>query len=234
MHLKQINLNPQSYPTRDFYPFNLSIFQNTNSIQLNSSISFFIGENGSGKSTLLRSIANAAKIHIWDSADHYQLELNDYENQLHASIQLEWQKERPYGAFFSSDNFKYFARTLERWAKNDPQMLDYFGGESLLTKSHGQCNMTFFSNRFKLEGLYLLDEPEAALSPKKLLELMDLIRKTSKTNRAQYIVATHSPLLMSIPEAEIFSFDGSCIDRIKYVDTDYFKIYQEFLSRFKS
>jgi predicted ATPase len=90
--------------------------------------------------------------------------------------------------------------------------------------------MEFFKTRFQRKGLYLLDEPENALSPKMQLELLRLLRQFSKRGDAQFIIATHSPLILAFPDAEIYSFDGNCIHRVTYEDTDYYRIYRDFLS----
>ena len=93
--------------------------------------------------------------------------------------------------------FKDFTHVLDEWAVSDPGQLEYFGGELLVTQSHGQSMMSYFRARYKIRGIYLLDEPETALSPKSQLELLDIINKNSLTGQAQFIIATHSPLLLA-------------------------------------
>lgn len=112
----------------------------------------------------------------------------------------------------------------------DAGCLDYFGRSSLIVKSHGQSHMAFFKNRFARKGLYLLDEPENALSPKRQLELLGLLRQFSLRGDVQFIIATHSPILLALPEAEICSFDDGPIHRVAYEETDYYRIYRDFLN----
>ena len=105
-----------------------------------------------------------------------------------------------------------------------------FGNKSLFNQSHGQSHMSFFKNRFKIKGLFLLDEPENALAPKKQMQLLKLLIKMSKKGHAQFIIATHSPILLSCPEAEIYNFDNKKIKKIKYKNTEYYKFYKDFLN----
>jgi len=119
---------------------------------------------------------------------------------------------------------------LEEWATTDPGQLELFGGKSLVTQSHGQSLMSFFRSRYKLEGLYLLDEPETALSPSSQLELLQLLSKNAKAGHAQFIVATHSPILLACEEATIYSFDKMPVSTVKYEDTEHFRVYRDFLN----
>ena len=230
MHINKVSLLSDQYPSTNVYPFSLEIFRTTPHLEFDTPITFFIGENGSGKSTLLRAITRKCGIHIWSNMDKRRFDDNPYEDELHRFIDIAWTKGNVPGAFFSSELYNYFARSLDDWAKNDPGLLEYFGGKSLLSQSHGQSVMSFFESRYALEGVYLLDEPETALSPRRQLELLRLLCAIRKKGHAQFIIATHSPILLSCPEAKIFSFDTSPIRPIDYESTDYFKVYKDFLS----
>jgi predicted ATPase len=118
---------------------------------------------------------------------------------------------------------------LDEWAATDAGQLEYFGGKSLLTQSHGQSIMSFFRARYAIKGLYLLDEPETALSPRTQLTLLDLLEKMSAAGHAQFVIATHSPILLSCPGATIYSFDSVPIAPIRYRETDHYKIYKDFM-----
>ena len=133
------------------------------------------------------------------------------------------------GSFFAAEIFRHFAEALDQWGINDAGCLHYFGNGSLLLKSHGEAHMSFFETRFKRKGLYLLDEPENALSPKTQLELLQELRRFIMKGDVQFIIATHSPILLALPEAEIYSFDAAPIHRVAYEDTDYYRIYRDFL-----
>lgn len=230
MHIVNIRLLPDRYPARDLYPFNLDIFRATDRLDLAGPVTFFVGENGTGKSTLLRAIAMKCNIHIWEGLERTRFHYNPYERELHNYIELEWSEGPVPGAFFASEIFRNFAVNLDEWASMSPATLDYFGGRSLMEQSHGQCHMSFFRNRFKLRGIYLLDEPENALSPGRQIELLALLNEMAGQGHAQFIIATHSPILLALPGADIYSFDRAPISTVRYEDTEHFRIYREFMN----
>jgi len=230
MHIQRVRICSDTFPTRECYPFNLEIFSGTPEITLSRPVTFFIGENGTGKSTLLRAIAQNCGIFIWEDAGRRRFHYNPHENDLYRHIVVEWTKEIVPGSFFSSEIFRYFAEVLDEWAVADPDQLTYFGNESLMEKSHGQSHMAFFRSRFQREGIYLLDEPENALSPRMQIALLKVFRDISSNGNAQFIIATHSPILLAYPEAEIFSFNHIPIQKVAYEDTDYFRVYRDFLN----
>jgi predicted ATPase len=127
---------------------------------------------------------------------------------LYKSILIEWNGEKVKGSFFASEIFRHFTEILDTWGVADPGCLDYFGNGSLVLKSHGQSHMNFFETRFRRKGLYLLDEPENALSPKMQIGLLRLLRQLISRGDVQFIIATHSPILLAFPDAEIFTFDA--------------------------
>lgn len=229
--LEQVNIHSEKFPVLNFYPFKLKIFQNTESVTFKSPVTLFIGENGTGKSTLLKAIAYRCGIHIWQSEFNLRCEKNPYEEDLYKTISVQWGKQGMVpGSFFGSQIFSHFAKNLEEWALNDTQMLNYFGGKSLITQSHGQSLMSYFQSRYTIKGLYFLDEPETALSPSSLIDLLNLLIKISRQGHAQFIIATHSPFLMACPDAGIYSFDAPVIEPIAYEDTAYYRIYKNFMA----
>jgi len=230
MHIIHVELLQEKYPTWDYYPFNLELLQRTRSIEFTSPITFFIGENGSGKSTLLRAIADKAFMHIWESPAIRRIKPNPYERKLVNAVDVTWADGRVPGSFFGSQVFNYFTNLLEEWAVADPGLIDYFGGHSLVTLSHGQSLIAFFKSRYKTKGLYLLDEPETALSPKSQLDLVHVLSEASLNGSAQFIIATHSPILLSTPGAAIYSFDSAPIQPVSYEDTPHFQFYRDFLN----
>jgi predicted ATPase len=229
MHLKNVTLHPERYPTQDSYPFCLPILQNTRQVILETPVTLFAGENGTGKSTLLEAIAIACGIHIWRNTERSRPEYNPYEDQLHQYISVEWKNGRVPGSFFGSKIFQYFAEVLDEWAAADRGQLNYFGGTSLTTQSHGQSLMSFFRSRYQIKGLYLLDEPETALSPRSQIGLLNLIRNMIADGHAQFIIATHSPILLACPCATIYSFDHSTVLPVNYEETDHYRLYKSFL-----
>ena len=231
MHLKAVTLNPKRYPTTEHYPFNLALFQKKQRITLDSPVTFFVGENGSGKSTLLEAVTRKCGIYIWQGLQRPRFNASPYEKGLYRTIGIEWSdgKKVP-GSYFGSQIFNNFAQILDEWLTMDPGLIEYFGGKSLMAQSHGQSLMTFFQSRLKIKGLYLLDEPETALSPKTQLSLLRLLHEISQTGAAQFIIATHSPILLACPDAQILSFDAIPVSRIAYHDTDHYRIYKEFMN----
>jgi len=134
------------------------------------------------------------------------------------------------GSYFGSEIFNDFRKIVDTWAASDPGQLKYFGGKSLVTQSHGQSMMSFFESRYKIKGIYFLDEPETALSPNSQLKLLEIIRKNTENGHAQFIIATHSPILLAYENARIYSFDYKSIKLIDYKDTDHYKLYTRILS----
>ena len=229
MHLKKINIDPEKFPTREQYPFNLDIFIKTRTISLDLPVSFFVGENGSGKSTLLEAIAQRCGIHIWRGIQTPRFQSSPYEDKLYHAVSVEWEAGEVPGSFFAAQIFQNFSSILDGWAQTDPEIIGYFGGKSLTAQSHGESLMSFFKARFGIQGLYLLDEPETALSPKSLLELLQLLIQMSRAGHAQFIIATHSPILMACPQAAIFSFDQSPLRTIEYEKTEHYQLYKHFM-----
>ena len=230
MHLKSVRLHPDRYPTREHYPFNLQIFRQTPRLAFETPVTLFAGENGTGKSTLLEAIARRAGIHIWREGGRTRYRYNMYEDKFYRGISLEWTDDLVPGSFFGSSVFQDFARILDEWAATDPGQLDYFGGQSLLTQSHGQSIMAFFRARYAIRGLYLLDEPETALSPKTQIALLELLTKMGNAGHAQFVIATHSPILLACPGATIYSFDQTPIAPVQYEHTDHYRVYRAFMA----
>lgn len=229
MHIRSLRILHDTFPTGAFYPFSLDVFKKTDLIAFSRPVTFFIGENGTGQSTLLRAIAGCCQIHIWEEHEGRRDPENRYEDLLHRSLRIQWADGKVPGSFFSSENFRHFAEALDHWGRANAGCLDYFGARFLIVKSHGQSHMTFFTNRFAKKGLYLLDEPENALSPRRQLELLGLLRQLSARGDVQFIIATHSPILLALPVAEIYTFDTSPIKKVRNEDTDYYRIYRDFL-----
>jgi predicted ATPase len=229
LHLKEVRLLPEQYPTRNHYPFNIDVLQKTRSITFSSPVTFFVGENGSGKTTLLEALARRCHIHIWSGIERTRSVVNRYEETFFLYIEVEWREDIVPGSFFSSQIFRNFAQLVDEWEADNPGQIDYFGGKSLIAQSHGQSIMSFFKSRYKIKGLYLLDEPETALSPKSQLELLKLLQEMGSLGHAQFIVATHSPILLACPGSVIYSFDHTPMKTIQYEDTEYYRIYKTFM-----
>jgi predicted ATPase len=228
-HLKSVTFYPDSYPSTDAYPFNLSIFRKTMQIVFNAPVTLLVGENGSGKSTFLEALAEKCEIHIWRNDERRRFRNNPYENHLWRYVSVDWADGVVPGSFFSSKIFQDFARMLDEWAAASPALLNYFGGESLLTQSHGQSIMAFFRARYRIKGLYLLDEPETALSPNTQIEMLKLLTLMARAGHAQFIIATHSPIILACPNATIYDFDRPAVTPVEYEETKHYRIYEDFM-----
>ena len=229
-HLLKITLLKERFPTNNYYPFCLPLISKTRELKFNNPVTIFVGENGSGKSTLLEAIALACGVYIWSDPAVTRVVRNKYEKQLSRYVIPHWRNGKVPGAFFGAETFKDFTYYLEEWASSDPALLDYFGGKSLLTQSHGQSMMSYFRSRYQLKGIYFLDEPETALSPKTQLELMKIIKENSQAGHAQFVMATHSPILLACNNATIYNFNEIPVNKIAYKETEHYQVYKEFLT----
>jgi predicted ATPase len=230
MFLQKVTFRPELYPSTSGYPFGLGLFRETGEIRLENAVTFFVGENGSGKSTLLKAIARRCAIHIWEEPERGRCVKNPLADELYRYIDAHWTGEPVPGAFFASELFHHFATNVDDWASISPDILKYYGDRSLLTQSHGQYHMSYFRNRYSRKGLYLLDEPENALSPATQLQFLDLILEYAAAGHAQFIIATHSPILLAMPGASILSFDGPRVNAVSYEDTSHYRIYRLILN----
>jgi len=230
MHLSSVTINHNRFPTTDAYPFNLPILQKKHTIEFQSPVTVFTGENGAGKSTLLRALCHRCNIHIWEGMHRTQYKINRYENMLHQALDIQWTNGSVPGSFFSPELFRNFSQLVDEWASSNPGLLEYFGGKSLITQSHGQSCMAYFKSIYKVKGLHFMDEPETALSPGTQIGLLNVLTEMSTAGHAQFIISTHSPILMSCRKAELYSFDNNSIERTSYKKTAHYKIYRDFFS----
>jgi predicted ATPase len=230
MHITKVQINTESCPTDRCYPFNIPIFRETPELTFRRPVTFFVGENGSGKSTLLEAITRKCGIHIWDKPKRHLAHENPYETRLADYITVTWANGRVPGSLFRAETFREFADFLDDVALCDPGRLKYHGGRILNMLSHGEAILSYFSGRYHIEGLYLLDEPESALSPSSEIKFLKLLQLLEAAGRAQFIMATHSPILLAYPGAQIFSFDSTPINEVRYEDTAHYRVYKQFFT----
>jgi len=229
-HLKKLHFQARPYPDTDLYPFNLPLFRETDGIDFPGPLTLFAGDNGTGKSTLLRAVCRGCGIHIWEGERRRRYRKSPFENMLHHFLGLRWEEGFVPGSFFSSEIFRFWAEALDEFALSDPGMLKYFGGHSLMSQSHGQSLLSFFRSRYSRKGLYLLDEPETALSPRSQIELIRILEQSAARGDVQFIIATHSPILLACPGAVIYNFDHIPLKSVPYEETEYYKVYSDFLN----
>jgi predicted ATPase len=220
-HIGKATLRHDRYPADDVYPFGLPVFRETGSVLFERPVTIFVGENGTGKSTLLEALARACGVHIWRASGGVRNRAKERGGDLHRCLEVEWSGDVVPGAFFGAEIFRDFKGILDEWAALDPGQLIHFGGKSLVTQSNGQSMMSYFRARYQLRGIYFLDEPEAALSPRSQIELLKVIGENARGGHAQFIIATHSPILMACADATIYSFDHVPLRTVAYEETDH-------------
>ena len=230
MHLIKVRIHSDHYPTDRIYPFNIPILRETPELTFRKSVVFFVGENGSGKSTLLEAITRKCGINLWDKPRRHLAHSNPYETRLADYITVTWSDGRVPGSLFKAETFYGFADFLDDVALCDPGRLKYHGGKLLNLLSHGEGILSYFSGRYHIKGLYLLDEPESALSPSSQIAFLKLLQQLEADGHAQFIMATHSPILLAYPEAQIFSFDSARVEEVAYEDTAHYKLYKQFFT----
>ncbi|MBE6809000.1 MAG: ATP-binding cassette domain-containing protein [Ruminococcaceae bacterium] len=203
-----------------------------NILNLNNRITFFVGENGTGKSTLIEAIAVAFGFNPEGGTMNFNFSTNASHSELYSKIMLTKQKYAKDGFFLRAESFYNVATNIEELDRQNaaaPPIIASYGGVSLHKQSHGESFLTLVENRFGGNGVYILDEPEAALSPMKQLTLITHIDRLLKAD-SQFIIATHSPILMAFPNAQILQFSDNGIKKVDYRDTEHYKISQTFFT----
>lgn len=257
-HLRSIHLRGTFADGHTAFPFNVPIIRTLPRVVLETAVTFFVGENGSGKSTLLEGIAIAANLPAVGSQSVELDDTLEAQRRLGSALQLTWSARARRGFFLRAEDFFGFTKSLSIMRAELLQQLDrieieYAGrteyakalargpiatsihemerryGVNLDENSHGQSFLKLFQSRFVPDGLYLLDEPEAPLSPQSQLALIAMMREMVAEN-AQFIIATHSPILLGFPGAAIYSCDRVPIERVAYDELDHVVITRDFLN----
>ena len=200
-------------------------------ICFSSDVTFFVGENGTGKSTLLEAIAIAYGFNAEGGSKSFTFSTNATHSELFGHLTVSRRAHAKDGFFLRAESLYNVASNIDDMDKEisfDPPVIEGYGGVSLHEQSHGESFLAIVQNRFFGNGLYILDEPEAALSPMRLLTLMREINELVNKN-SQFIIATHSPILMAFPNAEILEFSQDGIKSVNYRDTEHYKTTKMFL-----
>jgi len=224
---------PESANIQQF-PFSLNIIKHLKEIVFPTQVTFFVGENGSGKSTILEAIANKAGFGSEGGSKNINFKTSEEKTYVGAqslaeNITLSWRRKPKFGYFFRAESFFNIANYIDVLAKSDARAYDSYGGKSLHEQSHGESFLSFFQHSLSQDSFYILDEPEAALSPQRQLSLMVIIHELCKNSHAQFIIATHSPILLAYPKATIYSCDSEILKTISYTDTEHYQITKRFL-----
>lgn len=216
---------------KDSYLHQITALRQITVLEFSQNITFFAGENGTGKSTLLEGIATAYGFNPEGGTLDYRFSTFDDVSKLQQAISITKGYRRPKSNyFFRAESFFNVASKTEDYRDHTPKEIFYrrYGGKSLHEQSHGESFLSYFQS-FDQAGLYLMDEPEAALSPQRQLTLLIQIVKMAQKG-SQFLIASHSPILLGIPGAEILSFDQQEIKRCQYEDTESYQVTEMFLN----
>lgn len=251
--LRSVSLKPHLHRG---YPFDLPLIRDFESVEFDRPVTFFIGENGSGKSTLMEAIATGIGLPTIGSEDIRRDPTLANVRKLGDTLRYSWKIKTRQGFFLRAEDFFGFTKRLNQLhTEFDSDIEDLeselsgYGlllargailgqkraladryGADLDENSHGESFLKVFQTRFTQPGLYLLDEPEAPLSPQRQLTLISLVKKMVEEKQAQFIIATHSPILMAFPDARILEFRDGMINEIAYEETEHYTLTRNFLN----
>ncbi len=224
-YASHVSLKRDTVESFEQYPFSLPAVRSLNKLELHPKVTFFVGENGSGKSTLLEAIAVSLGFNAEGGTKNFNFATRKSHSTLHEFIRISKGFRHPKDGFFlRAESFFNVATEIENLG-----VINSYGGRSLHEQSHGESFLALMMNRFSGQGLYILDEPEAALSPQRQLSVLARIHDLV-INNSQFIIATHSPILMAYPDSWIYSCTPSGLSRINYYDTEHYQITHDFLS----
>lgn len=217
-----------NFPNR--HPFTVTSIKSGFEINFKSNVTFLVGENGSGKSTILEAIADLIGFNLSGGTKNSNYKFQNTESDLSSFIRLTWKSKVSNGFFMRAESFFNFATYIDKLAKENPNIDVYggYGGKSLHHQSHGESFLALFQN-LPNKGIYILDEPEAALSPQRQLAFLAIINELEKSGNAQFIIATHSPILLSYPNSIVLNLDNN-LEEVNYKETEHYKITKEFLN----
>ena len=232
-YLRHLELQRDRITNPQVYPYNLPAFRNLDTLAFHPKVTFLVGENGSGKSTLLEAIAIEYGLNPEGGSRNLRFSTRGTHSSLADVLRLVKMPGMPRDSYFlRAESFYNVASALEQLDEGvtiGKPIRDAYGPVPLHEQSHGESFFALFERRFGDHGLYLMDEPEAALSPQRQLQFLgllhDLIRRGS-----QFVIATHSPIILAYPEACLYHLDAEGIRPMAYTDTEHYRVTSSFLS----
>jgi predicted ATPase len=227
-YLQSVAIRPDAAIDFDIYPYNIPAVREMATLKFHPDVTFFVGENGAGKSTVLEAVAIALGFGPEGGTKNVQLKTTESVSSLHSVLRMGQSFKKPKDAYFlRAESFFNVATYMD-----EVGYLGAYGDKSLHERSHGEAFMALLTQKFRGNGLYILDEPEAALSPNRQLAALSAIHQLVQT-QSQFIIATHSPILLAYPNAKILRFDSSGIEEVAYEDTDHFRVTKDFLNHYQ-
>jgi predicted ATPase len=234
--LIEVDLDRERVESFDRYPFSLTAVRHLERLQLHPSVTFIVGENGAGKSTLLEAIAVACGFNAEGGSRSFQFDTRASHSVLHDYLLLSRGVRRPrHGYFLRAESFFNVATQIEKLDEgfdNIPRIADAYGKRALHEQSHGEAFLALLMQRFGGNGLYFLDEPEAALSPNRQMAVLARIHELIGQG-SQFIIATHSPIIMAYPKARIYHLAEDGIDVVDYTQTEHYVVTKSFLNNYE-
>jgi predicted ATPase len=232
-YVREVFLRRSEVPSYEGYPFCLPAVRHLDRLPLHPKVTFFIGENGTGKSTLLEAIAVAWGFNPEGGSRNFRFSTRASHSELADFIGLVKGAKRPVDGFFlRAESFFNLGTEIEKLDEDPragPSIIGYYGGRSLHEQSHGESFFALFMHRFGGRGLYLLDEPEAALSPMRQMTFITRMHWLVKA-QCQFIIATHSPIIMAYPDASIIQLTADGLSEAAYEETEHYFITKQFLN----
>lgn len=224
-----VKYNKNDIPSKDVYPFNIPAITNLNELKFNKNVTFLIGENGIGKSTFIEALAVSLGLNPEGGTQNFSFKTTDSHSNLSNYLTVYSSGNLPQTKYFlRAESFYNVASEIQRLAEeNDYKKLYNSYGGNLHECSHGESFLKLIRNRFSDNGLYVLDEPEAALSPTRQMTLLCMIDDLVKGG-SQFIISTHSPILLSYYNAEIYDLNDS-FNKVEYKNTEIYQTYKTFL-----
>ena len=223
-YLLHLELLRDRVPDADRFPYTLPAVRGLSKLAFHPKVTFLVGENGSGKSTILEAVAVGCGLNAEGGSRNFNFATRPSHSPLAECVRLARTPARPADSYFlRAESFYNVATEIERLGVGG------YGDRPLHEQSHGESFFALFVNRFRDHGLYLLDEPEAALSPTRQLQFLSLLHGYVRRG-GQFVIATHSPIILAYPDACIYQLDADGIREIAYTQTDHFLVTRGFLS----
>jgi len=217
----------------DSYLSNIPLLLNMGEILFHPKVTFLVGENGSGKSTLLEALAVKSGFNPEGGTKFFNYCTRESHSKLHEYLIIHKHHVHPRNHFFlRAESFYNTSTEIDRLDKIMP-LLQHYGGKSLHEQSHGESFFSLFMHKFGEDGLYILDEPEAALSPNRQMAILARMNELTKQN-SQFIIATHSPILLSYPNAIIYQIENDKLREVKYEEAEIYETTKYFLNHYKN